>query len=55
MLHYLFQAIALFNANRQTEAMLRVDQLAADPSVDPLACGVVVVSLAFSIILMFVR
>jgi tetratricopeptide (TPR) repeat protein len=42
---YLIKAIALFNANRQTEAMMRVDQLAADPSVDPLACGVVVASL----------
>jgi hypothetical protein len=55
MLHYWFQAIALFNANKYKEAILRVDQLAADPSVDPLACDVVVVSLAFSITLMFVR
>jgi hypothetical protein len=54
VLHFVFQAIALFNANRHKEAILRVDQLAADPSVDPLACGVVVVSLAFSVTLMFV-
>ncbi|KAG1804852.1 uncharacterized protein HD556DRAFT_485881 [Suillus plorans] len=42
---YLIKAIALFNANRHEEAMLRVDQLAADPSADPIACGIVVASL----------
>jgi hypothetical protein len=54
-LHYVFQAIALFNANRIKEALLRVDRLSADSSADPLACGIVVVSLAFTITLMFVR
>ncbi|KAG2127419.1 hypothetical protein BD769DRAFT_1775949 [Suillus cothurnatus] len=38
-------AIALFNANRHKESMLRIDQLAADPSVDPLACSIVIASL----------
>ncbi|KAG2140211.1 uncharacterized protein EDB93DRAFT_682353 [Suillus bovinus] len=42
---YLIKAIALFNASRHKEAMIRVDQLSADPSADPLACGVVVASL----------
>ncbi|KAG1771869.1 WD40-repeat-containing domain protein [Suillus placidus] len=42
---YLIKAIALFNANRHEESMLRVQQLAADPSADPLTCGVVVASL----------
>jgi hypothetical protein len=50
-----FQAIALFNANRIKEALLRVDRLSADSSSDPIACGIVVVSLAFTITLMFVR
>jgi hypothetical protein len=39
-----FQAIALFNANRHKESLLRVEQLFADPSTDSLTCGVVVVS-----------
>jgi tetratricopeptide (TPR) repeat protein len=42
---YFIKAIALFNANRHKEAVLRVEQLASDPSADPLACGVVVASL----------
>ncbi|KAG1810864.1 WD40-repeat-containing domain protein [Suillus subaureus] len=42
---YLIKAIALFNANRHKEALLRVEQLSAYPSADPLACGVVVASL----------
>ncbi|KIK32920.1 hypothetical protein CY34DRAFT_18718 [Suillus luteus UH-Slu-Lm8-n1] len=37
----LSRAIALFNANRHTEAVLRVEQLASDPSANPLTCGVV--------------
>jgi tetratricopeptide (TPR) repeat protein len=45
VLLYLIKAVALFNANRHKESMLRVDQLAVDPSVDPLACGVVIASL----------
>jgi hypothetical protein len=42
-LHYVFQAITLFNANRIKEALLRVDRLSANSSADPLACGIVVV------------
>ncbi|KAG2114211.1 uncharacterized protein F5147DRAFT_19324 [Suillus discolor] len=42
---YLIKAIALFNANRHEEAMVRVDQLSTDPSADPFVCGVVVASL----------
>ncbi|KAG2746843.1 hypothetical protein P692DRAFT_201791673, partial [Suillus brevipes Sb2] len=42
---YFIKAIALFNANRHKEAVLRVEQLASDPAADPLACGVVVSSL----------
>ncbi|KAG2038866.1 WD40-repeat-containing domain protein [Suillus americanus] len=38
-------AIALFNANRHKEALLRVEQLSADPSADPPSCSVVVASL----------
>ncbi|KAG2336595.1 hypothetical protein BDR05DRAFT_1005727 [Suillus weaverae] len=40
-LRYVFQAIVLFNANKHKESMLRVQQLAADPSADPITCGVV--------------
>ncbi|KAG1906278.1 uncharacterized protein F5891DRAFT_557293 [Suillus fuscotomentosus] len=39
---YLIKAIALFNANRHEEAMLRVDQLA---SADSIACSIVMASL----------
>jgi tetratricopeptide (TPR) repeat protein len=42
---YLIKAIALFNSNRHKEALLRVEQLFADPSTDSLTCGVVVASL----------
>jgi hypothetical protein len=36
------QAIALFNANKHEEAMLRVKELATDfPDIDPVACRVV--------------
>ncbi|KAG1721179.1 WD40-repeat-containing domain protein, partial [Suillus occidentalis] len=42
---YFIKAIALFNANRHKEAVLRVEELASDPSADPLACGVVVANL----------
>ncbi|KAG2127088.1 hypothetical protein BD769DRAFT_1387971 [Suillus cothurnatus] len=38
-------AIALFNATRHKEALLRVEQLSVYPSADPLACGVVMASL----------
>ncbi|KAG1735655.1 hypothetical protein EDD22DRAFT_924654 [Suillus occidentalis] len=46
---YLIKAIALFNANRIKEALLRVDRLSADSSADPLACGIVVASLRFQL------
>jgi len=41
--HFLFliKAIALFNANEHQEAILRIRELAACPSVDPVACCVV--------------
>jgi hypothetical protein len=40
------QAIALFNANKHEEAMLRVKELATDfPDIDPVACRVVEVSI----------
>lgn len=41
--HFLFliKTIALFNAGEHEEAMLRVEELAASPSVDTLACHVV--------------
>ncbi|KAG2102335.1 hypothetical protein BD769DRAFT_179948 [Suillus cothurnatus] len=42
---YLIKAIALFNATRHKEALLRVEQLSVYPSADPLACGVVMASL----------
>lgn len=38
---FLIKAIALFNANEHKEAMLRVEQLAAEPNADPLVCRVV--------------
>lgn len=39
---FLIKAIALFNANKHEEAMLRVQELTADfPDTDPLACRVV--------------
>ncbi|KAG1770263.1 WD40-repeat-containing domain protein [Suillus occidentalis] len=41
LLHYDFQTIALFNAGEHEEAMLRVEELAASPNVDTLACRVV--------------
>lgn len=51
-----FQAIALFNANRVGEAIMRVEELSARrDGVDPLLCGVVMVSFLFAITLMFVR
>jgi tetratricopeptide (TPR) repeat protein len=42
---YLIKAIALFNATRHKEALLRLEQLSVYPSADPLACGVVMASL----------
>lgn len=42
---YLIKAIALFNANKYKESILRVEQLAADPSADPLSCAIVLASL----------
>lgn len=47
VLHYVLQAIVLFNTNRNKRAMLRVDQLSAGPSADPLVRGVMLVGLAF--------
>jgi hypothetical protein len=47
MFHKL-QAIALFNANEHEEALLLVEQLAADPNADPLVCRVVEVSIVHS-------
>jgi hypothetical protein len=45
--HYGLQAIALFNANQQQEAMLRIHQLAvACPNEDILTCRVVQVSIS---------
>ncbi|KAG1745229.1 hypothetical protein EDB19DRAFT_477452 [Suillus lakei] len=41
LLLFLIKAIALFNANEHEEAMMRVKELAAGPSVDPVACRVV--------------
>lgn len=44
-LHDESQAIALFNANKHEEAMLRLKELVTDfPNTDPLACHVVEVS-----------
>jgi WD40 repeat protein len=42
-IHFLFliRAIALFNANKDEEALLPVQELAARPNADPLACRVV--------------
>jgi hypothetical protein len=52
-LHYtssrFFQAIALFNANQDEEALLLVQELAARPNADPLACHVVEVSIMYLI------
>jgi hypothetical protein len=46
LLHCVFQAIALFNADQHEEAMLLVKELsAACPNVDPLGCRVVEVSI----------
>jgi hypothetical protein len=46
LLHCVFQAIALFNADQHEEAMLLVEELsAACPNVDPLGCRVVEVSI----------
>jgi tetratricopeptide (TPR) repeat protein len=42
---FLIKAIALFNANEHEEALLLVEQLAADPNADPLVCRVVEASL----------
>jgi hypothetical protein len=58
LLHYVFQAIALFNANRHKEAMMRIQELAAAcPNADTLACDVVKVSImhSISIYVSFVR
>lgn len=43
MIHFLFliRAIALFNANKDEEVLLPVQELAARPNADPLACRVV--------------
>lgn len=41
LLLFLIKAIALFNANEHEEAMMRVKELAAGPSVEPVACLVV--------------
>ncbi|KAG2359698.1 hypothetical protein BDR07DRAFT_1414458 [Suillus spraguei] len=49
----LIKAIALFNANRHEEAMLRVDKLSN--SVDPLTYGVVVASLRMRLGIMALR
>jgi hypothetical protein len=49
MFHKL-QAIALFNANEHEEALLLVEQLAADPNADPLVCRVVEVSIVHSFV-----
>ena len=50
MLHYSFQAIALFNANQHAEAILRVQELAAArPDADTLACCIVEVSIMHSV------
>lgn len=50
----MFQVIALFNANKDEEAVLPVQKLAARPNVDPIACHVVEVSIIHSIKLGFV-
>ncbi|KAG1785217.1 WD40-repeat-containing domain protein [Suillus plorans] len=42
---FLIKAIALFNANEHSEAMLCVEQLATDSNADPLVCRVVEASL----------
>jgi hypothetical protein len=45
------QAIALFNANKHEEAMLRLEELITDfPDTDPLACFVVGVSIKSSFV-----
>jgi hypothetical protein len=46
LLHRVFQAIALFNANQHEEAMLLVKELAENcPNADIIACRVVEVSI----------
>ncbi|KAG2130768.1 uncharacterized protein EDB93DRAFT_69857 [Suillus bovinus] len=42
LLLFLIKAIALFNTNEREEAIMRVKELAAGPSVDQVACLVVV-------------
>jgi hypothetical protein len=49
------QAIAVFNASRHKEAMLLVQELAAYPDADTLACRVVQVSIMHSIKSVFAR
>jgi hypothetical protein len=45
-LHYGFQAVSLFNSNRQQEAMLRIQELAAAcPNADTFSCRVIKVSI----------
>jgi hypothetical protein len=44
---WFFQAIALFNANQDEEALLLVQELAVRPNADPLACHVVEVSIMY--------
>ena len=49
LLHYCFQAIALFNANQHEDAILRVQELAAAcPNADTLACRIVEVGIMHS-------
>jgi hypothetical protein len=51
-----FQAIALFAANRQKDAMMRIEELVTTcPNADTLACDVVKVSIMHSIYVSFVR
>jgi len=50
-----FQAIALFNASKHREGMMRIQELAAAcPNADTLACLVVEVSIVHSMYLSFV-
>jgi hypothetical protein len=44
-----FQAIALFSVNQDEEALLPVQELAARPNADPLACHIVEVSIMYVI------
>ncbi|KAG2354272.1 hypothetical protein BDR07DRAFT_621276 [Suillus spraguei] len=55
LLLFLIKAIALFNANEHEEAMMRVKELVAGSSVDPVACLVVEVSVIHSIMHWLVR